>query len=238
MSRNFFLSFLIPVFFYCNSCKTIHTLHLIQTEDVPVAEFTNNNKTVEFIPMHHVGKPEFYNGVKEIIARCKSDGFIVYYEGTGMITGLDSATRDHYERKFRRMIGVYVDTTGYAHYFHERGLFKGLIDQPRYYKLGIDSSDVNVDVKKYKLVDVYEETFGPIKLEQIDTALRFDQIYPPVLKLPKEKVMSIILDYRNQNLANYIQHSPDKKIVVIYGEEHLKGTYELLRKLDPAWKRR
>jgi len=216
----------------------MHVLHVIQTKDVEVAELTNKKKIVEFIPMHHVGKPEFYDGVKEIIAHYKNEGFVVYYEGTGMISGLDSITRDHYERKFRRMLGVYVDTTGYAHYFHDKGLFKGLIDQPRYYKLGIDSNDVNVDIKKYKLVDAYEEKFGPIKLEQIDTALRFDQVYPPGLKLPKEKVMSIILDYRNQNLASHIQNSSDKKIVVIYGEEHLKGVYQLLKSFDPSWKRK
>jgi len=216
----------------------VHVLHVIQSKDVAVAELTNKEKVVAFIPMHHVGKREFYDGVKEIIAHYKVEGFIVYYEGTGMVTGVDSVTRDHYERKFRRMLGVYVDTTGYAHYFHDRGLFKGLIDQPRYYRLGIDSSDVNVDIKKYKLVDVYEERFGVIKLEQIDTALRFDQIYPRSLKLPKEKVMSIIIDYRNQNLANRIQNSADKKIIVIYGEEHLKGTYKLLKELDPSWKRK
>lgn len=215
----------------------MHVLHLIQSKDVEVAELTSKEKIVAFIPMHHVGKPEFYDGVKDIIAHYKAEGFIVYYEGTGMITGVDSITRDHYERKFRRMLGVYVDTTGYAHYFHDKGLFKGLIDQPRYYKLGIDSRDVNVDIKKYKLVDVYEERFGVIKLEQIDTALRFDQLYPRSLKLPKQKVMSVIIDYRNQNLANYIQTSADKKIIVIYGEEHLDGTYKLLKELDPSWKR-
>src|SRR5712671_148675 len=111
MSRNFFFSIAILAVFYCSSCKTMHVLHVIQTKDVEVAELTNRKKIVEFIPMHHVGKREFYDGVKEIIAHYKSEGFVVYYEGAGMIIGLDSITRDHYERKFRRMLGVYVDTT-------------------------------------------------------------------------------------------------------------------------------
>lgn len=222
----------------CSSCKTIHVLNEIETEDVSVVQLTNKEKIVEFIPMHHIGKPGFYDGVKDVIAHYKSEGFIVYYEGAGMNTEFDSATTDRYERKFRRMIGVYLDTTGYAHYFHEHGLFKKLVDQPRYYKLGISSSDKNVDVKKFKLVDEYEKRFGVIELRQIDTTLRFSEIYPPALKLPKENVMSVIIDYRNENLANYIQKSDDKKIVVVYGEEHVNGTYKLLKKMDPSWKRR
>jgi len=210
----------------------------MQSKDVEVAELSNHVKTVEFIPMHHVGKQEFYDGVKEIVSHYKAEGFVVYYEGVQLITPMDSALQDSYDRKLRRMIGVNLDTNGYAHYFQDKGLFKGLVDQPRYHMLGVDSNDTNVDVEKYKLVDTYEKKFGVIELTDVDKRLRLIEGYPTSYKLPKEKVMSIILDYRNQNLANYIQHSPDKKIVVIYGEEHLKGTYELLRRLDPAWKRR
>ena len=80
MSRIFsFLLFLIIL--HCSSCKTIHVLHLMQSEDVAVAELSNHNKTVEFIPMHHVGKREFYDGVKEIVSHYKANGFVVYYEG-------------------------------------------------------------------------------------------------------------------------------------------------------------
>jgi hypothetical protein len=209
---------------------------VIQTEDVPVAELSNKEKVVAFIPMHHVGKPGFYDGVKEIVGHYKAEGFVVYYEGVQLIASMDSITQDSYDRKLRKMIGVTIDTNGYAHYFHDKGLFKGLIDQPRYHKLGVDSNDVNVDVVKYKLVDAYEEKFGKIELTDIDKRLRLVEGYPPSYKLPMKKVRTIILDYRNQNLANYIQHSRDKRIVVIYGEEHLKGTYKLLKELDRSWK--
>jgi hypothetical protein len=238
MSRNFLSSFIILIFFACCSCKTLHVLHIMQTKDVEVAELSNKEKVVEFIPMHHVGKSEFYDGVKEIVSHYKAEGFVVYYEGVQLITAMDSALQDSYDRKLRRMIGVSLDTNGYAHYFHDKGLFRGLVDQPRYHKLGVDSNDINVDIEKYKLVDAYEEKFGKIELTDVDKRLRLIEGYPRSYKLPKEKVMSIILNYRNQNLANYIQASADKKIIVIYGEEHLKGTYGLLKELDPSWKRK
>jgi hypothetical protein len=203
---------------------------------VVVYEVANKNKTLAFIPMHHVGKPEFYEGVKKAIGQYKARGYTVYYEGTGWKSNMDSLTAGRYERKFRKMLGVYVDTTGYAHYFHEKGLFKNLVDQPRYYQLGIDSNDVNVDIRKYELVDAYEKKYGEIKLEPIDNALGLDQSYPRNLRLPRKKVMSIIIDHRNEFLASFIQNSAHKKIVVIYGEEHLKGTIRLLKQADSSWK--
>lgn len=45
----------------------------------------------------------------------------------------------------------------------------------------------------------------------------------------------IILDYRNQHLANAIINGPDK-IYITYGAQHLPGIIALLKASDPDWK--
>src|SRR5215471_17416396 len=228
---SWFRYFFISITVWLCSCKITHTLEQIHRTDAQLVELASDKKTVEFIPMHHVGTEEFYSHVAQIVKYFKAAGYKVYYEGVELETKMDSITVDTYDRKFRKMIGVSLDTMGYAHYFHEHGLFKGLIDQPRYDQFGIDSTDVNVDVEKYQLVDAYEKKYGQIELSSIDKRVRMDEAYPSKEKLPMKKVRYAIVDFRNEHLADYIQTSTDKKIVVIYGEEHLEGTFQILRRL-------
>ncbi len=48
-------------------------------------EITNGDKTIVFVPMHHVGKQEFYNDVRQKIDSLQKNGYIIYYEGTNRI---------------------------------------------------------------------------------------------------------------------------------------------------------
>ena len=222
----------------CSSCKVLHVIHLMHQKGARIVEMKSNNKTVEFIPMHHVGKKEFYDEVRDIVQAFKQDGFIVYFESSRMEPMKDSVALDGYERKFRRMLGLYLDTNGYVHYLHDKGLFKKMVDQPKYRDLGVTGSDLRVDIPKNKLVDAYENKYGKIELYQVDTATPLTGKYNTRLKLPKKKVRDIIINYRNQHLADYIQNSKDKKIIVIYGEDHLEGVFEDLKKTDHSWKKK
>ncbi len=217
------------------SCKITHTIQQIHRTDADLVELKSQTKTVEFIPMHHVGTPEFYDHVAQIVKFFKAAGYRVYFEGVELESKMDSAKADLYDRKFRKMIGVSLDTLGYAHYFHEHGIFRNLVDQPRYDEFGVDSSDVNVDVEKYQLVDAYEKKYGEIELTNIDKKLSMDDPYPGKERLPMKKVRYAIVDFRNEHLANYIHNSADKKIVVIYGEEHVQGTFQILKRLNSTW---
>jgi hypothetical protein len=217
------------------SCKITHTIQQIHRTDADLVELRSQVKTVEFIPMHHVGTQEFYDHVAQIVKFFKAAGYKVYFEGVELESKMDSATADLYDRKFRKMIGVSLDTLGYAHYFHEHGLFRNLVDQPRYDEFGVDTTDVNVDVEKYQLVDAYEKKYGEIELSSTDKKLTMDEPYPGKERLPMKKVRYAIVDFRNEHLANYIQNSADEKIVVIYGEEHVEGTFQVLKRLNSTW---
>jgi len=61
--------------------------------------------------------------------------------------------------------------------------------------------------------------------------------YPKSLKLPKDNVKSILINYRDEYLAQRIQASTDKKILVLFGMAHMEGTFEQLRSLDKRWRK-
>jgi hypothetical protein len=208
---------------------------MIYSEDVELVQMSNHEKNVQFFPMHHIGKQKFYEHVGELVKYFKSQGYVVYYESVKLDSGLDSLERDRVNRKFRRMMGIHVDSTGYTELFQETGLFSDLVDQPPYSVFGVDEKDVRVDLSKKELVDAYEARFGTVELDARDSSIALGDDYPLRLRLSQDHLMNIILDHRNRYLANYVQASPDKKIVVIYGALHLEGTFEELKKMDPNW---
>lgn len=187
--------------------------------------------------MHHVGKPRFYELLKEHVITFKKEGYIVYFEGSAYSPGLDSMTIDTFQRKLRKMKGLIIDS-GYAKYLHEHSLFRSLVDQPRGANLGLDSNDINVDVHRNVMIEAYEKKYDPISLEKMDFQIPLDPRfgYPKAKKLPKNNVYSILIDYRNENLASKIQTSDHKEILVLYGFAHMKGIFSSLQKLDPRWR--
>lgn len=219
------------------SCKPLTIVQLIQADKAEVVQLANTTKTVQYIPMHHVGKPAFYEGVKTLVDSFKRNGYIVFYESARTENITDSLTLDRYNRKFRKMMGMHIDTSGYVKRLHEKGLFKQLVDQPTYDRLGLDSRDIRVDIPKNQLVDAYEKTFGEIVLERGDDT-PLNESYNLELRLPQKEVRYIIVDYRNKNLATAIQYSDFKKIAVVYGADHLNGTLRELQKFDPSWVRK
>jgi len=212
-------------------------LKKINAESAEFEKWTNDDKEIVFIPMAHISTPAFYKDVKRIIDSLKQMNYIVYYEGLKKESIADSTLKDEYARKFRKMIGVLFDTTSVIDYLNSQGLFKTKIGQPRPNIMGIDKADHNVDVSLTYLVNLYESKYGKIKLELVDyqIQLKRSSVYPNSLRLPKKRANSIIIGSRNTFLANYIQTSTDKKIVVVYGLLHTKGTYQNLKEKDPKW---
>lgn len=230
----------VPIIFILlfTSCKTVDVIRSIYSEEAELMQFSNNDKNIYFIPMHHIGKQEFYNHVAEMIKGLKQQGYVVYYESARMDRLQDSLTLDLYNRKFRKMMGAHIDSTGYAILLHEKGLFKNLVDQPSYEKLGLDEKDRRVDLSKNHLVDAYESKFGTVELSEADKKIPLGHDYPIYLRLSQKQLMDIIIDYRNRHLAKNIQDSKDKKVLVIYGALHVDGTFDELKKMDRNWKRK
>ena len=73
-----YLLFLILIFF--QSCKSLTALKKMNSEEVAVEEWKNGaNKTVVFLSMTHLGKPEFYKNASQTITTLKKDKYVVFY---------------------------------------------------------------------------------------------------------------------------------------------------------------
>ena len=220
------------------ACKTTRVLKEIHADLPEVIQFNNDRKVVQFISLHHIGKPVYYNNVRDLVKELKKDGYVVYYEFVNEEADRDSLSIDIYKRKFRKLVGFQLDSGGYASALHSRGLLLHLINQPAYSFFGVDSSDLRVDVSTAMLVDAYENKYGVIELDQTDKAQSLEgSSFAGSNRPPREKVMSILIDYRNQNLARFIQSSRHSRIIVMYGADHVDGTFVSLSEMDAGWKR-
>jgi hypothetical protein len=253
MKRYVFVFLIITI----TACSTLQTVKKMKSKRATVSEWKAEDKTVLFIPMIHIANPDFYNSVRKIIESKKAEGFIVYYEGTKMKAvddtikkqlldkpyvkyyhgpqHIDSICQVVYRKKINKFIGFIPDSTSRQLYIPKKGFFSGMVVQPTPKVLGTDHNDRNVDVGDNEMVDTYEKWFGEIMLEEADFTIMPGSSYPKSLRLPKDNVKSILINYRDEYLAQRIQASTDKKILVLFGMAHMGGTFEQLKRLDKRW---
>lgn len=193
------------------------------------------NKTVAFVPIAHVSTPEFYAGVKHIVEEYKANGYTVYYEqikggkpqtGTMSREGrTDTPLVDTLRLKLRKIMGLEPTRQTYAIL---KRFFPDVVTQPEYKDLGITETDLNADVYIGQLIAAYEQKYGPIELASCDYTTGFDTFLYPCEKLNND-LNAIILDYRNEYVANLIKSAKDKKILVLYGARHIDGMMKLIQ---------
>lgn len=227
------------------SCTTAKIIKWEQQNKAHYRVWSNGSKDVAFIPMIHVGSPELYSDVKRVVDSFQNRGYIVYYEGVRTSGISDPILNDLYLRKLRKMVGFHLDSNGYLKILYQQysnadKFLSDKINQPKASGLGIDKNDKNTDVSKKELVDAYEQNYGEIHLTKRDLRLplKSGKNLPEPLRLPRDSVRYIILNYRNQYLAKSIMNSLDEKIVVLYGLGHLGGVFQELQRLDINWNRK
>ncbi|MCW4470154.1 hypothetical protein OGH69_14345 [Flavobacterium sp. MFBS3-15] len=229
----------------CTSCLSIG-LHMIGAYDkeATVSHYTNGDKDVAYIPMKHIGPKEFYRNVKRKVDSLQAEGYIVYMESVRVTDSLTPQQKDTLKWKIRKLTGINITSSGYidtingtlmGYKFKNR---KGLVNQPKYYALGVDTIKGRiVDVPMNHLVRVYENEYGPIILNDCDYASPFDTKYN-CGKINSNESNAMILDYRNSYLAGTISDERSKKIAVLYGALHESGMYKELKMRDSAWVRK
>ncbi|MEE1899299.1 hypothetical protein V1389_13190 [Flavobacterium rakeshii] len=233
------------VYFSLISCKSNSIDKKIKSagfyeEDVNLSTLTNNDKTIVYFPIRHVGTKNFYNNIQFKVDSLASKGFVFFIEGIKTdSTKLSIQRIDTLELKLRKIVGgnvnIYVDTINSTYMGYPFKNNKGLINQPKYSKLGIsktnsEHSDVSLDL----LIDEYENKFGTIVLNECDYNTSPNTVYQ-CITVPENNKKYIVLDFRDIKLAKYITDSPHKKIAVIYGSNHEKGLYRELTKMDSLW---
>lgn len=134
------------------------------------------------------------------------------------------------------MVGILGDSASYTQLANSSFLTRQATVQPSPLNLGVTKQDTNIDVTVRQLIHNYEQKYGSIDLQQIDFAVPLNELIPAFRRLNKRHVSSVIIDYRNENLAQAIHGSKYQKVLVLYGSDHKKGTFKLLNELDGSWK--
>lgn len=230
----------------CSSSNLSYALkvHGVYEDRVMVEAYTNLNKTVAYIPMKHIGPKEFYQNVTKKIDSLQAKGFIVFLEGTPVDSILPKAQQDTVKLKMRWITGIALNKKGYLDTVNGTLMGipfknkKGIINQPRYRNLGIDTiKDRLVDVKMNLLVDEYENKYGKIILEDCDYNTSIEQDLYKCRTINQDKKEYILLHYRNKKLAEAIMKEQHNKIAIVYGAAHQMGMFEELKALDPNWRK-
>lgn len=211
--------------FSLNSCKLIKSLTELNKTTPKLHELKAWDKEILFLPMHHMGKPEFYDNVKEIIKNKKEDGFRVYYELVSTDFTDDDSLRNEIRRKARKIkgfSGTYKDNASGSY-------FSKYIQQPSYPDLGVDSTDIWADVNYLQLITYWENVNSKIILDSTDMNTPFNEKLDRGAFYTKDEFNNVFIDYRNKHLINIIKNNSDKKILILYGKGHLKNFRKQLK---------
>ena len=183
-----------------------------------VYSYNLNGKEIKYIPMHHLGKKEFYDDVTSYVKRLKSEGYVVYYELISTHFTNDSLLKDTIRRKVRKIKGFsgsYKDNA-------DSTFFKKYVQQPDYPDLGIDSVDVRADITYLEFINEWEKQNGKIELDSLDFNTPFDKPFEKRVIYTPKQYKNIVIEYRNSHLIDLIKNSDDQKILVLYGKGHQK----------------
>jgi hypothetical protein len=201
-----------------SSCKIAHSLIELNKTKAKIHSYKIDDKELKFVPMHHLGKKEFYDNVKNIVTDSKNNGFIVYYELISTDFTTDSLLKDTIRRKVRKLKGF----SGTYKENAEGNFFKKYIQQPSYTDLGTDNKDLRADVNYLQLINHWEKVNGQIILDSLDLHTPFTEKFNKNVFYSKSQYNKIFIEYRNDYLINLIKNSSDKKILILYGAGHRK----------------
>ncbi len=211
-----------------SACKIVTSLVELRRKKPQVYTYHWQDKAIAYLPMHHLGKPRFYEGVKEQVVDHKRRGYTVYYELiSSRPAGLDSLERLQTLLKYRKLRG---SSGSYKEQTEELGVFKNYVQQPPYEQLGTDETDKRADVDIVQFVAEWERTNGPVVLDSLDRATPMTAKYESATMYSRKEYARIIEDYRTAYLVGEVKSSPANKILILYGKGHLKGFRRGLRK--------
>jgi len=210
------------------SCKMVSSLIELNRKNAKVYSYNLAEKDIKFIPMHHLGKKEFYDDVTKKVKEYKNKGYTVYYELISTNFTNDSLLRNEIRRKVRKLKGY----SGTYKENAEGSLFKKYIQQPTYPELGTDSTDIRADLNYLEIINEWEKQNGEIILDSLDLNTPFTEKFQKSIDYSNKEYKAIFVEYRNKNLINLIEKSPSNKILVLYGEGHRKNLKKQLKQLN------
>ena len=182
--------------------------------------FTKNDKEIIYIPMIHLGQPEFYGQIKQFVTQKRSEGYKIYYEKLTYGTS-DSLLQDTLLLKTRKITGyyfkgIYTDKNNATSPFRDK--YEQFTRQTEE-NTGIDiEKDFRVDLNMRQLIAQIETDHSPIVLDSCDYTT------PPTAKYNckqyKEYSRLFLRTYRDEYLLATLLATPHKKIILLYGVNH------------------
>lgn len=204
--------------------------------------FSNGEKQIVIIGMHHVGKQAFYDDVKFKVDSLRNLNFHFFYETVQFESDFPEENREIYNKKYRKLSGYHIPGKGYLDPKTNKiaGKIKvnkkhKLVNQPKYPGLGINQTiDEKADLPINILIDKYEEKFGTIELNKCDIKTSLKENYKCSTWKNGDKDY-ITMELRNQEIANRIVTSEKTNIAIVYGKAHIEGVFNLLHEKDSTW---
>ena len=207
----------------------------IMNKNYQIVKLSNGDKTVAFVGVMHINKPEYYHKIKKDIDSLRAAGYFVMYEGVKPDSTLGKEQTELLHKKLRKITGFYL--TSYLDTLNQdmaRFKVKGFINQSQEVT-GIDQfTDIRADLTLDKLISVYEEKRGSIVLSKCDIETKLGEKYKCGEK-NKENFNYLVLDLRNEYLADLVLTHQGKKIAILYGDKHKYGLLQNLKNHDPNW---
>jgi hypothetical protein len=216
-------------------------LHLTQKKP-ELKKFDVAGKEVFFIGMRHIGTKKYYNNTKQLVEKFSKDSFLIFVESVAHIENGVRFRDTLMLKKFRKITGVDL---GIEHANQEDKVMKllverlKLINQPDYKELGVHVYK-KADLSYVNLINLFEERYGDIELDSCDLNSKLGSQNPCKLVSSEKRQIfdrEFILQERNKFVANEIQSSANRKILLIYGLMHYEGIKDELQKLQNQVKR-
>lgn len=212
------------------SCKAVY-LKIVTKKDViksiKVLRNENTDQTIIFIPTVHVGKVSYYESFKPLIDSLRKENYIIFKEGLKIVKNVDNKQKISYQKKFRKILGIHLDTerTSYL----KNGQLKNYVLQ-NYAAMGVYESDSILDLGIDGIIDSLEIKHGEIKLNFCDIETPLTEKYQCKKRLKKLE-WDALQTFRNEFITGKLKKSKEKKIVLLYGKSHWHFIYAPLNNL-------
>lgn len=242
------------------------TLTQVSPAMVPQAVLSNGQKTVVFQGMQHVGTEVFFKTVVYDLEDALSRGSVAYYEGVKPSNPADDAWFDqtitggadlsNAYRELGEVCGLHFQSD----YFGLLG--RDAKEHPAAHVVAdVDTAQLHAEYKRLMSTDpafaqamreresqpAGDKTGGLERIvnflrsgsnEQKETGAVLCRGYMTYAsqRSPASEMDKLILNYRNNVLADALLAEPRRRIYVTYGAAHLPGVLVLLQKADPRWK--
>lgn len=197
--------------------------------------YSNGTRTIAFIGVNHLNKPEYFARIAKDIDSLRRDGYLIFYEGIRTNMKVSPEQRTELQKKLRSITGFHLSsykdsTNGDMKKFNVKGYVSQTMTNT-----GIDTiRDVNADYNLKTLIEAYESERGKIVLTDCDLKTPIGKKYK-CKKVNQDNYDFLSLTLRDRLVIKLIQESKAKKIAVLYGDLHKYSFEKKLRAYDSTF---